>query len=240
MTRVLAACTLAAVLAAPLGAQAGGARAPEELPAGYQPPPGMCRVWVEGVPPSQQPAPTDCQTAVRSSSSRARVVYGATPTGSAWRSNAAPANPGNGSMAGSAHPFADVIENRNPRGELCLDTNHDGACEDSAPGVSGCLDTARAGKCDDARREVPSMIDAGAFRTGSALGAVCIDRNRDGKCDETWQAGDLCLDRDGDGRCDTPMATLIKPTAPAPVTRAAEAAPAADKARAARKAPKPE
>ena len=63
--------------AAPLGAQqGGGARGNDDIPAAYRPPAGMCRIWIEGVPPAQQPAPTDCPTAVRNRPSNGRVVFG--------------------------------------------------------------------------------------------------------------------------------------------------------------------
>lgn len=46
------------------------------VPLGYRPPQGMCRVWIEGVPPDQQPAPTDCVTAVRNRPANGRVIFG--------------------------------------------------------------------------------------------------------------------------------------------------------------------
>ena len=36
----------------------------------------MCRVWVDGVPPGQQPAPTDCRTAIRNRPPNGRVIFG--------------------------------------------------------------------------------------------------------------------------------------------------------------------
>lgn len=46
------------------------------VPNGYEPPAGMCRIWVYNVPASQQPAPTDCVTAVRNRPANARVIFG--------------------------------------------------------------------------------------------------------------------------------------------------------------------
>jgi hypothetical protein len=46
------------------------------IPPGQLPPAGMCRVWIDGVPPGQQPAPTDCQTAVATKPANARVIFG--------------------------------------------------------------------------------------------------------------------------------------------------------------------
>lgn len=47
-----------------------------DIPKDYRPPAGMCRVWVDGVPAAQQPAPTDCASAVRNKPANGRVIYG--------------------------------------------------------------------------------------------------------------------------------------------------------------------
>ena len=39
-------------------------------------PQGMCRIWLDKVPPKQQPAPTDCPTAVRNRPSNGKVIFG--------------------------------------------------------------------------------------------------------------------------------------------------------------------
>ena len=44
------------------------------IPRGHLPPEGMCRVWIDGVPPGRQAHPTDCRTAVRNAPPRARVI----------------------------------------------------------------------------------------------------------------------------------------------------------------------
>ena len=46
------------------------------IPPAYRPPQGMCRVWIAGVPPDQQPAPTDCVTAVRNRPANGSVIFG--------------------------------------------------------------------------------------------------------------------------------------------------------------------
>jgi hypothetical protein len=75
LSTILAFLALAA--AAPLGAQGRDRnRGSDEIPAGYRPPPGMCRIWVDGVPPGQQPAPTDCKTAIRNRPPNGRVIFG--------------------------------------------------------------------------------------------------------------------------------------------------------------------
>ena len=47
----------------------------EGVPASHMPPAGMCRVWIDNVPPAQQPAPTDCPTAIRNRPPNARVIF---------------------------------------------------------------------------------------------------------------------------------------------------------------------
>jgi hypothetical protein len=48
----------------------------DDVPKAYRPPPGMCRIWLDKVPPKQQPAPTDCPTAVRNRPPNGRVIFG--------------------------------------------------------------------------------------------------------------------------------------------------------------------
>lgn len=64
------------VLAAPLAAQSRGGGRGDAVPSGYEPPRGMCRIWIDGVPAGQQPAPTDCATAIKKRPSNASVVFG--------------------------------------------------------------------------------------------------------------------------------------------------------------------
>ncbi len=68
---------------ASLAAQ-GQSRAPEraparpatEVPREMLPPAGKCRIWMDGIAPAQQPAPTDCQTALRQRPANGTVVFG--------------------------------------------------------------------------------------------------------------------------------------------------------------------
>ena len=104
--------------AAPAGARAATPAVPVHL----LPPAGKCRVWMEEVPATQQPAPTDCATALRLKPANAVVLYGpplreedeaferTTPTTSraaaratdeATRSRRAPAKASAGSAAAS-------------------------------------------------------------------------------------------------------------------------------------------
>jgi hypothetical protein len=47
-----------------------------EIPAEYKPPKGMCRIWLKDVPPKQQPAPTDCPSAINKVPPNGHVIYG--------------------------------------------------------------------------------------------------------------------------------------------------------------------
>lgn len=49
------------------------------VPPAFYPPAGMCRIWVNGVPAAQQPAPTDCASAVRNRPANGKVLFGDEP-----------------------------------------------------------------------------------------------------------------------------------------------------------------
>src|ERR1019366_9066645 len=71
--------SLASLAALPLGAQEKSTREPKaasNVPQSAQPPAGLCRVWLENVPAGQQPAPTDCATAIKNRPNNARSVFG--------------------------------------------------------------------------------------------------------------------------------------------------------------------
>jgi hypothetical protein len=80
LARVLClAGSLALLAALPLGAQEKSTKetkAASTVPQSAQPPAGLCRVWLENVPASQQPAPTDCATAIKNRPNNARIVFG--------------------------------------------------------------------------------------------------------------------------------------------------------------------
>ena len=51
----------------------------DAIPKSAWPAAGLCRVWLKDVAPAQQPAPTDCGTAVRNPPSSATVLFGDMP-----------------------------------------------------------------------------------------------------------------------------------------------------------------
>jgi hypothetical protein len=53
-----------------------GKRAVAAVPADARPPRGMCRIWIDGVPAAQQPAATDCPSAVKNRPTNGRVIFG--------------------------------------------------------------------------------------------------------------------------------------------------------------------
>ena len=72
---VLAALVVPGVAQAQRGKQDRERERPEASTR-FKPPPGMCRIWIEGVPGSRQPAPTDCVSALRNRPANGRVVFG--------------------------------------------------------------------------------------------------------------------------------------------------------------------
>lgn len=51
----------------------GGAK--DDVPESHLPPRGMCRIWIDNVPPAQQPAPTDCASAIKNRPPNGRVIF---------------------------------------------------------------------------------------------------------------------------------------------------------------------
>ena len=67
---------VSAMLASPAAAQEKQPERTTDVPKEHRPPPGMCRIWIDGVPPNKQPASTDCATAVKNRPSNGRVIFG--------------------------------------------------------------------------------------------------------------------------------------------------------------------
>ena len=82
MKQLSAVLTIGLILAAaaPVQAQRGGekdsAKKSAAVPADARPPKGMCRIWIQGVPAAQQPAATDCPTAIKNRPENAQILFG--------------------------------------------------------------------------------------------------------------------------------------------------------------------
>jgi hypothetical protein len=57
------------------------------VPPAFYPPAGMCRIWINQVPAAQQPAPTDCASAVRNRPANGKVLFGDQPKGKKTKSD---------------------------------------------------------------------------------------------------------------------------------------------------------
>ena len=249
---------------APERRDARGAAA-DEIPPAYRPPPGMCRVWLDGVPGGQQPAPTDCAAAVRNRPANSRVIFGddyagAPPTAAWTRGSRAGDRAGDRSdprLAAGDDEVADDWDDaeqddrdtrrgatpsrRGVRSGLRGDdelAGRDGrrrAAEDDedayergyrdalagrAPGSAG-----YAQRFDDYLLAVPPGSDPRYFSSAAPPGranGTCLDRDRDGWCDDPRFGPAVCRDTDGDGRCDDFPAYAAAPFASAmPDMRAA-------------------
>ena len=86
MIRSLYVLVLVAMAAGSASLQAQARPQPQDpkssVPRTHLPPPGMCRIWLDNVPPSQQPAPTDCASAVRNQPRNGRVIFNDEPRNS--------------------------------------------------------------------------------------------------------------------------------------------------------------
>ena len=66
---------LAIFAAGAIALAATGASA-QNVPPGQMPPAGLCRVWIDGVPPGRQQRATDCDAARRNAPANSRILYG--------------------------------------------------------------------------------------------------------------------------------------------------------------------
>lgn len=83
MTRSLYVLVFAAMAAGSASLAAQARPQPQDpkpvVPRTHLPPPGMCRIWLDNVPPAQQPAPTDCASAARNLPRNGRLIYNDEP-----------------------------------------------------------------------------------------------------------------------------------------------------------------
>jgi len=83
MTRSVYVVVFASIAAGGASLQAQARPQPQDanvaVPRTHLPPPVMCRIWLDNVPPAQQPAPTDCASAARNLPRNARLIYNEEP-----------------------------------------------------------------------------------------------------------------------------------------------------------------
>ena len=197
----------------------------DSVPRGYRPPSGMCRVWVENVPAAQQPAPTDCGSAVRSKPTNGKVVYGEDAT-TLGKSPTVPikgfAKPVEKKTPPLIPPDAPNIELRAQRenweskkisdDQLFGDRPANSPASSfpgmapSPPGPMGSY-SGYVGS-NGALINTGPMNDPRYFNSNPNVkppgygSSVCLDRDGDGWCDDSRFGPPACLDKDHDGRCD--------------------------------------
>jgi hypothetical protein len=154
------------------------------VPPQAYPPRGMCRVWLDGLSPSQQPPVTDCATAERAARGKILVLDG-----------------------NLARDFAGGWGSRKD----CRDRNQDGACDGARdprtssvgygpmPSMESAVAFARnQAPSDDVRRWVPNAATRVTLQnrpgTNQLYRALWIDS--DGRPVQGW------VDRKGDGSAD--------------------------------------
>lgn len=142
-----------AMLAEPAAAQ--GRSSARGVPPGHLPPAGMCRVWIEGVPPGRQPRVTDCRTArYQAARLNGRVIYG---------DDFARKGKSNGKYKNKDRRDDDRYGRRD-------DDRRDGRYDGRRDHDDDRRDGRRDGRRDDGR-------------SGTYGSNVCVDANRDGRCD---------------------------------------------------------
>jgi len=197
----------------------------DSIPREYLPPAGMCRVWIDDVPAAQQPAPTDCPTAIQKKPANGRVVYGE-EKGKAKGLEKLPIKgftkpPVEGKKPPLIPPDVDPVDPQYLRDQRDSKRISDGqlfgdqpanapasSFPGGAPSQLGPMGSyggyvtpggvVVGGGIQDPRyfQNNPNVRPPG---TGSS---ACLDRDGDGWCDDARFGPPVCLDRDTDGRCD--------------------------------------
>ena len=195
-----------------------------EIPKEYLPPAGMCRVWVDGVPANQQPAPTDCATAVKNKPANARVIYGEDKS----KGKKVDELPIKSLKAGEKKgpPLIPPLAQMDPRArdefaskkitdeKLFGDqpartspaSSYPGGAA-SPPGPMGSYGGNGSGYVTPGGVLVPGAVnDPRYFNQGQRPpgtgSSICLDRDGDGWCDDLRYGPPVCQDLDKDGRCD--------------------------------------
>jgi hypothetical protein len=232
---IVAGVVLGAMLPwAPSGAQSASAAARaalDSVPKEFVPPENMCRIWLDGVPAAQQPAPTECSVAVRNKPPNGRVIYGPKKGAARGRAlNEAPIKrfdgggskvppvrlPGRPDVSDAGRPAWDskrVTDEQlfgDRQGTLPVSSSAGQGLPGSAgPGYEAWVGQGGllvgTGPIAD-----PRYFAQGAPPPGRGS-ASCLDRDEDGWCDDFRFGPPPCLDRDRDGRCDDLPAFASQP-----------------------------
>jgi hypothetical protein len=202
----------------------------DSIPRQYRPPAGMCRIWIDGVPPAQQPAPTDCPTAVKNKPANGRVVYGEEPKGGKGgpplpvkgfiRPPKGPplippeqvAQDGRGREAWEAKRITDEQLFGDKPASVPASSYPGTAVSPSGtgslpPGPLGSYGTGYVGP-NGTVVGTGQAVDPRYFNANPGVrppgygSSVCLDRDGDGWCDDQRYGPPVCLDKDNDGRCD--------------------------------------
>ncbi|MCA0374795.1 MAG: hypothetical protein LCH84_03950 [Gemmatimonadetes bacterium] len=194
------------------------------VPKEYLPPAGMCRVWVDGVPAAQQPAPTDCAAAVRNKPANGRVIYGEEKGKAGKKIEDLPINrlrPGETKRPPLIPPDLSSADPRQREAweskrisdeQLFGDAPARNSPASSFPpgGVSPQgAGTSQGGYVTPGGVLVPGAVtDPRYFAQNPGVrppgygSSTCLDRDGDGWCDDLRYGPPVCRDVDGDGRCD--------------------------------------
>jgi hypothetical protein len=195
------------------------------VPKEYQPPAGMCRVWVDGVPAAQQPAPTDCASAVRNKPANGRVIYGEDKSKAGSKKvDELPINRLKPADKKGPPLIPPDLSQADPRareaweqkkvtdeqlyGDRPANSSPASSYPGGAPSQQGPLGS-YGGYVTPGGVVVPGAVnDPRYFSQGPGVrppgygSAVCLDRDGDGWCDDQRYGPPVCTDRDKDGRCD--------------------------------------
>ncbi|BAH39809.1 MAG TPA: hypothetical protein DGD08_13325 [Gemmatimonas aurantiaca] len=196
-----------------------------EVPKEYLPPAGMCRVWVDGVPAAQQPAPTDCASAVRNKPANGRVIYGEDKAKSGGKKmDELPVNRLKSSEKKGPPlipPLASAPDGRAREAweqkkitdeQLYGDRPANSSPASSYPGGAVSPQgpqSSQGGYITPGGVVVPgAVVDPRYFtqnpnvRPPGTGSSTCLDRDGDGWCDDLRYGPPVCTDTDRDGRCD--------------------------------------
>jgi hypothetical protein len=195
-------------------------------------PSGTCRVWIDGLPASRQPAPTDCTTARRNQPRNSRIIYGSRPT-NVYGNRDPRSIPGNSQYDPRYDPRSSQYDPRldpHNRGNNGRYDNYDRKVDKERAKAERKQEKerekawkkAQKGNGHDDDRD-HQYGDRGRSGTYGTVQQGCADMNRDGICDRTQSSAQIdprtvpqrlpqpvqqgttrrvCVDANRDGRCD--------------------------------------